>query len=333
MKKQIQLVYYEKGWIIEKIVQQWASILEASNFKTIVSFNDSKNGSDVYIHFIYLNTVPVKGARNIVYVTHVDKWWKAIKLILLAREGVEFVTMSRETQSLVKRYTGSSAVYCINPVSIHFKTNQPPKKVFTFGLFFRLYDDDRKSNNAINKLVTLAEKLNPVCKLILFGAGFSSISEKNPNAASLMDIYDGPFDVVEYESCMKRCDYVVYFGRDEGAISILDAATLDIPVLAIYQGYHIDIPLAKGSMLFNHEDEILSIIKNICYSAQGEGLKLKNIENLIIDKADINNSSNLWHIIFIPFINNKFLIRENNLLHTFIYCYRLVFPKNNPNYV
>ena len=81
----IQIVVGEQGWIIGVLAEQLRESIEKSfsNSSTIkLVYGDPQQGDEIYIHFIYLNAKIVKGARNLIYVTHVDY---TIKLMLILK--------------------------------------------------------------------------------------------------------------------------------------------------------------------------------------------------------------------------------------------------------
>ena len=263
--KSIQIVCYERGWIVDAIARQWLSQLSEnqSEFEVKLCYHLPEPGADIYVHFIYFTAIIVPNRINVVCVTHIDHWWKAFKIIQLARLKVNFIAMSTHTRDVINDYTNSSNAMHYIPRSIHF--NRFEVKLFkklVFGLFFKFHEDGRKNDAAINKLCNVASRNNKYCKLILFGKGFNRLVALHKNLVA--EINENEFDILEYKKTLNKCDYVVYFGYDEGAISILDAATLGIPVLATKQGYHLDIDLPRGSMLCNTSDEIVSIIESLC---------------------------------------------------------------------
>jgi len=315
-KKHIQIIVYEKGWILEAIAKNWQKdILKIPCFSCELVF-DKSSYADIYIHFPYTKAKLVKGARNIVYVTHINFSSKLKYLYRSLQSGAEFLTMSKMTTSYIKRIFPFSITYTIPPQSINFarkKTN----KFLTVGLFFRCYADNRKNNKAIQDLFKIAEAHAGNLHLIVYGQGFEKfIPTLNPSYIT----YDqSRFNAEVYEAYIKQSDYVVYYGFDEGAISILDAATLNVPVLTSKQGYHLDINLPVGSFLFSKADEINETIQKILdYSFHHE-------ENYSMDRTFEEILKNPGHknlkpafIIFLYFCVASFRfnpIREKNDLY------------------
>lgn len=325
--KTIQIVCYDRGWILEAMAKQWVRDLSVNQGKYDVklSYNFPEEGSDIYVHFIFFSAVIVPKSINIVLVTHIDHWWKAFSIISLSRANVNFISMSRQTQHLINRYTTLSNAYYYSPSSIHFhiKENNIVDSI-VFGLFFKVHPDGRKNNDAIKKLFTFANHQNKKCKLILYGKGFKDIASQYTNMS--VDIFEDDFEVTEYSKKLKECDYVIYFGYDEGAVSILDAATLSIPVIATRQGYHLDIELSKGSMLCDSADEVVSAIKNICnaVSDRSEDKLLINIFNQI---SLLNNVVPLWTYLNVFIVKNDFIRNAKHVKEDILIFYKFIIKK------
>lgn len=320
MTEKIQVVCAKskQDWINGAIARQWSSLLKDGlpGAEIELVFGDPKPGADTYVHFTNLTAKPVAGARNIAYVTHVDTWWKAIVVLSQARSGVELVTMSSQTQDLLNRYAGRSHAICINPQSIHFKDQDRTAKALTFGLFFKLYPDGRKNTDAICKLFAFADHHPDTCRLVLYGKGFSALLASFPNASTVL--YEADFDKDTYAQHLKLCDYVVYFGRDEGAISVVDATALDIPVLAIWQGYHADMPLAKRSQLFDSADAIIAATTRLCGCIAASQNTTDPVS--LFDGSQLRQEMpgrvSIWRYLWVPFVRNDFLQRKGNLSKT-----------------
>ncbi|MBL7003855.1 MAG: hypothetical protein ISR69_07515 [Gammaproteobacteria bacterium] len=308
MKKTIQIVLDTKGWILEVLANKCYDELSTNKEKFNVSLKVGLGdpGKDIYIHFIYLSAQIIPNAVNIVYVTHIDRYHKAFRLVRLSRKNAFSVTMSTSTEELVKKYTGVNNVIAQVPKSIHFNGKDNFKKI-TFGIFSNLYPDKRKDDKTIAEFLSIANNFSQNIHVIIMGSGFNAIIKAN-NSLSY-DYYNNGFNVKDYKDNLIKCDYVVYFGRDEGAISILDASTLDIPIIAIEQGYHKDICLSKYSKLCKSSNEMISVIKGICNQTLKQNSYIN--WNAIVDNLIKNEQArgpSFFRYFLIPFIKNEFSI-------------------------
>ena len=271
---QISIKAWDSSWIIAAIAKQWQNELSRIGHEVAIDYHGADRTSQIHIHFIADDTRPIDGRLNIVFVTHLDFYWKILNCIRLYRKGASFVCMSKHTECVLRKFIPRAEIFTITPQSLHFGSVPIPGKI-TFGLFFRLYDDNRKDRRAIEALVNTVAENSSKAKLLIYGSGFDSIlSGKPTNSITYIPIVPGQFNIKSYRSYLEMCDYVVHFGRDEGAISILDAATLSIPVLATDQGYHRDITLPTGSLLLDTSDAITTGLVAIAANALGTAILL-----------------------------------------------------------
>ena len=309
-KRRVEIVVEESGWIIDVLAKKCFKELSQQEDLYEVSYSNSaaSEGKDIYIHFIYLNAKIIRGAMNIVYVTHVDRWFKAFRLIRLARENVYFVTMSEDTSRLVKKYTGVNNVFTQVPKSIHFEQDKNKRKI-NFGIFSLLYPDKRKGNDSIANFLAYSSTKNQNVEITVYGKGWEDLLANFPDLK--ITYYNNDFDLGLYTSLLKKCDYVIYFGKDEGAISILDASTLDIPIIAIAQGYHKNIRLSKYSKLCQDSDDMIKMLKGIIdqVSCQTTYNNWSEIIHSSINGLNLKSKSMLRSFL-IPFVKNKFLVEH-----------------------
>ena len=310
----ICLIVYEKGWILEALALKLKADINKISLDYTAFIKKSRENCDcrIYIHYIYLNTKIIKNSRNIVFVTHIDYYFKALIIYRLALQGAEFIAMSRQTEELIRRLSPKSKTFLLTPTSIRFNEfgiNQNEKLVF--GIFFRYYNDNRKNNIIIKKIIDYL-KYHENMKLIMFGKGLGYLL--NGEEYENIDCNDEEFDVERYKFKMKQCDYILYFGFDEGAMSIVDAASLGIPVLTTAQGYHLDLKLPKGSMLFNSASEVMEALVNLAetFAHPRPNTERQIAEILMHNDPPFNpNFLDYLRLCFVPFFENKFRRKDD----------------------
>lgn len=327
MKTKVEIICYEKGWIIESISKNYKSkIAKLKNISVNLSFFSPNPNRDIYIHLYYLYAKPVLGARNIIYVTHVNNWYSILNIIYLSSKysNIELACLSIQTVNYLKKIIKDKNIYCINQESLHFNKKKNKIKILTFGIFFRLYKDDRKSRQHIIRLIEIVRQNKLKCRLIIYGHGFDEFIDNKCNNI----IYDKSFfDKYKYKKYLQSCDYVVAFGKDEGYVSILDASSLGIKILALNQGYHRDIKLAPFSQLFENADQIIFAIKTILSASNLNLYPGYHIQKLIykIPKFFKINQSFLNKILLIFLIKNNF--RNQSTISEFLTIYYMVKKK------
>jgi glycosyltransferase involved in cell wall biosynthesis len=304
----LQIVCYEKGWILEEIAKKWQSQISMSlpDISVSLEFGKPVEGNDIYIHVNYSFAIPVQNARNIVYVTHLNTHIKLLKILLLARSGAEFICMSTQTRELLNKLSFNNQKHLVVPESLHFNTQARERKhCLTLGMFFRIYSDGRKSNENIRELAQIVADRNIL--LILFGSGFAQLLKDYSHANVI--IVDQEFKIEDYIKYLDMCDYVVYFGSDEGAISVLDSAARGIPVIATNQGFHQNIDLPKYSVLDKDPANLIRTIKQLSTPRRREDGK--DIISVVKYNSLPNNIRSVPLFVFqaikILFIRNPFL--------------------------
>lgn len=282
---------YEKGWILDAISLDWQEKLSKEYNVTINYCKPKKRffgknidnppTNDITLHFIYLNAVK-KSQIDIAFVTHIDKLWKRLLVAYIARQGIRFICLSNQTKYLVNRICDYQVnVENFTPNSLHFQRKNSIKNKITFGIFYRIYQDDRKKEDTLKGILATLNSFHNNAKIILYGNGFSDF--KNEYKDLDIDLVSETFNKSRYQKLMKKCDYVLYHPWDEGAYSILDAATLGIPVIVSDQGFHKDISLPLGSFVFNKSEDINRYISSIlsAYDNSEEFSVNSTIDNLI----------------------------------------------------
>ncbi len=246
----IQIVYQEGGWIFEALAFQWQKAFEAHGKCEVVQ-GIARAGADVYFHFYHGDAKLVKEALNVVYVTHISNYRHAVLIQSYAMQGALLITMSAETAEMVTTLVGNShQVLRVLPESIHFKPADEKLKPFRLGYFSRRYEDKRKKDHLIQDIIDRVEQASNT-KFLIFGSGWS-MGRKYKN----VEIDEGAFVLENYRKYLDEVDVAIALGQDEGAISILDAATCGVPVFTTTVGYHSEIPLARGSRLFDSPEMV-----------------------------------------------------------------------------
>ena len=308
--KKVQIVLDKNGGILEPLARQTLEELKEKRFDVELTVRDIKSDKDVYITYIYLNAKPIPDGLNVVFVTHVDRLFKAWRLIRLAMQDCVFVCMSGETKLLVERYTGSDRVYFINPKSLRYGEAKPVN--VTIGVFSNIYPDGRKGDYCILNVLKEAEKFGNV-NFRIMGSGWQKILSKVDGGTYVY--HDEEFNLEVYNAFLSECDYVAYFGEDEGAISILDATALGKPVLAVEQGFHRDLPRHHYSKFFKSTKAMSFGLIELMRSLNGTTNQTtwSDIVNLKVRKSPLKLFKALY-IFKLPFVRNSHSIEFQRFL-------------------
>ena len=283
-KNPVEIVCYKNGWIYEAIAEDFFKQIKDKypNRDIRITKYPTLREKVIYIHLWFMVAIePIRNSRNIYYVSHLDKLKKIIKIIKLAKLNSEFLCMSQETAEYLSNIIRNKKIYAVSPKSFHFKNKKSNNKKITFGLFTRIYKDKRKKDKLIRKFIDIINSSsNKNAELIIYGEGFENIIKNQ----SKNIIYDKTkFNKNTYIKYHNKCDYVVYFGQDEGAYSILDAAANGKKVISTNQGFHKDINLSIGSHLVNNPIKIIEIIGSLIQDHKKNN-KIITLEDCIEDK-------------------------------------------------
>ena len=71
------------------------------------------------------------------------------------------------------------------------------------------------------------------------------------------------FEHEQYLHILEACDYLLYFGLDEGAMSVLDATQVGLKTIAPLVGFHREIGIDYP---FENQEELNEIFKKLAHN-------------------------------------------------------------------
>jgi len=213
--------------------------------------------ADVNHHLIYrgYNFERVKGIQTLM-VTHVDSTKKAHLLKKQLQVADLGICMSRETMdNLFQIGIPREKLSYVNPA--HDGIIKPKK--FVIGITTNVYNDGRKREYFINKLV---DHISANCfSFRIMGEGWDEqVTLLNEYGFDV--IHWSEFDYEEYIQLIPQLDYYLYMGMDEGQMGFVDAAAAGVKTIVTTQGFHLD---AKEGIThgFKTLEELVSIFQGI----------------------------------------------------------------------
>jgi hypothetical protein len=223
---------YQTDWIFTRICERLANELELAGVEVEVS-SSPMTGFDVVHHIPYHAVRPIDRTLNTSYITHVDstpKWWLLKWQLQL---GVHGICMSSTTaRSLNNKFNGRFFHFVTPPASRYVA----PRRT-KIGVFFNRYRDGRKRDV---ELLEFAKTIGPeTITLVIMGSGWEDFAFLLESLGVTLEFYK-KFEASQYEDLLVEVDYVLYFGFDEGAISISDALACGTKVVVTPQGFHRD---------------------------------------------------------------------------------------------
>lgn len=230
------------GWIISALAEKISSRITKEHEETL---------SEVVLHLPYRSYWGNwSDEKDVLWVTHVDKVWKYVQLIFSFFYCSHVIFISEETYTrflwLDKLLGKKSSV--VMPSS---NRSTGVNRRLHFGVFTKVYEDGRKNESWIRDFILEFNKESILVSII--GDGWDSV---------VQELRDFDYDIehriefngIEYETILNSCDFVLYSGWDEGAISVLDAACFGKQILATYQGFHRDLEYDPLTMVKSRKE-------------------------------------------------------------------------------
>jgi hypothetical protein len=232
----VNIVCYEDaGWILGRIADRLSDELRACGV-SVTQSRTPQEGFDVVHHIPFHPVARRSGtATESMMVTHLDTPSKLSRVRRLAEVGVIPIAMSRQTVDLVnKGLSAESKETAVCALLPSFIDRHPRLRV---GVFYRLYSDGRKREQVLG--ACLRELGLGNFELFIMGSGWEpEISRFRREGLAVS--YASDFDSTTYLAWLDHVDVVVVTGRDEGAVSFLDALAVGNRVIVSRIGYHAD---------------------------------------------------------------------------------------------
>jgi hypothetical protein len=235
------LVLQERGWILEKLATRLADHLAAWNVEAQISYSPSSQ-ADVnhWVHYLYLDGGMY--AKNTMSITHVDRSAKLHILKQRMKKADMGICMSRMTlEQLVLSGIPREKLCYITPAH---DGEVVPRRI-VIGITSQIRRDGAKREDV---LIKMAQTIR------LDAFQFEIVG---PNWENVIPYFQAAGATVNYNSGMylgsneehlrlvyerlKRFDYYLYMGWDEGSMGFLDALAAGIPTIVTPQGFHLDI--------------------------------------------------------------------------------------------
>lgn len=226
-------------------------ILELQNLNLRVSSEFNQKSPPFWLHQIYFRfAVPSRASLTTVLVTHIDTGLKMKYCRWLRARGCVLICLSNQTaQILAKACSSSEGIVWVNPESLTSDVKRKIRLIY----FSNSYKDGRKREGM---LLSVLSSLDPAwLQLSLMGSGLDSLYSQIIELGIEVD-YRRNFDVEFSKSALSTGDFLLYFGMDEGAMSVLDAMSAGVPVLASPTGFHLDIDSNLVNLCPNLEDYV-----------------------------------------------------------------------------
>lgn len=188
---------------------------------------------DINHHINYLPYKP-NGTKNTLMITHI---WEGYKLDAL-KKGMETadvgISMSQETDDQLKEW-GLPAEKLAVVLPAH---DGIPRRHQIVAILTNVYPDGCKRHDMFEQLVKTLDKNEWAFRIM--GKGWEDVLP--PLVAEGLQVdYFHDFDYDTHKLILESSDYLLYFGKDEGAMSVLDAKNAGLKLIAPNVGFHKEI--------------------------------------------------------------------------------------------
>lgn len=245
----IHIVNYEigvKSGILTKYADKMVNHLIRLGHDVTVSENPEE--ADVNHHINYHSYQSHKG-KNTTMVTHIDTPEKLEKMKEVSKEAVG-ICFSNETKEQLEKEGIKNLEVILPATSI-------VRRPRIIAILTQLYSDGRKREEMFEALLKTVDPEKFVWNIV--GEGWEPIVEKVSKDGHRI-MYQAHYSPEVGQSILNSADYLLYFGKDEGAISVLDATQAGVRTIAPLVGFHKELEITHP---FDTQEELNSIFKEL----------------------------------------------------------------------
>lgn len=254
----IHIINYEigvKSGILTKYADQMVNGLIRLGHEVTVSNKPAE--ADVNHHINY-QSYKLHTGVNTTMVTHLDTPEKVLMMKEVAKMA-HGICFSKETKDqLVKEGIKKESLSVIHPAT---NVTRRPRIV---AIMTQLYPDGRKREQMFLDLLQTIDVKAFVWNIV--GEGWESILEQAAKEGADV-LYQKHYTPEIGQGVLNNSDYLLYMGKDEGAISVLDAKMAGVKVIAPNVGFHKEIGIDHP---FDTQDELDAIFKAIQANPVGD---------------------------------------------------------------
>ena len=229
-----------QGWIIERLMQDILHLLVTRGVKTRIGTGEDYQGEDVIFNSRYLTPFSDHRAKvNSLFITHVDDRTKEIQLKALFKGFNSLVCMSPQDAEFVAALKGSQ----LGIAGIDLPARDLKVRPTRIAIFSACYEDGRKNEHWItdyfqNKPATCKQNF----VFCFMGWGWEKFCLTLGDLEMNFEIYrysrftSGEYEL--YKEVLPTMDVLLYLGFDGGSMSVYDAISAGIDVIAPNISYH-----------------------------------------------------------------------------------------------
>lgn len=240
----IQSVYIvepdNQGWIIERLMRDIVEVLAQRRYAVSIGPPKGYNGETVILNSRYLTPFfDDRALVSSVFITHVDDRIREAELRRTFGVFNSFVCLSPHDAEFVAALKGGSE----GVVGIELPMRDQVVRPFRIAMFSACYEDGRKNEKWLTEYFRLRPETHKMEFVLNFlGSGWENFSKGLADLDLNFEIcrysrkLEGEYQF--YKERLADCDALVYLGFDGGAMSVYDAITSGMEILATDISYH-----------------------------------------------------------------------------------------------
>lgn len=242
----INIINYELGMnngILSKYANKMFSELQKLGEDVYITQKpDLKADIRHHINYLPYSYTPF---HNTLMITHIFEGYKLEKLREAMKTASIGICFSDDTKDwLIERGLDKEKLTTILPAHDQF-----PRRKLKVLIVTNVYPDNCKREEMF-----YAIPHNEDIKYTIMGKGWKQADYPE-------------FNYEIYKKLLQENDYLLYFGKDEGAMSVLDAKQVGLKVIAPNIGFHKDLEIDYP---FDTQEELNQILKNLTHNPVGD---------------------------------------------------------------
>ena len=265
-----------QGWIIERLMRDLAQELSERGVATRIGPASSYAEEDVIYNSRYLTPFYDSRARvNSMFVTHIDDRIREAELRRSFGRFNSYVCISPHDAEFVSGIRGDGA----GVIGIELPPRDESVRPIKLALFTARYEDKRKNEDW---LIEYFRNKTPDARqrfiLCFLGSDWERFCDRLAQIDMSFEVFrysrELPNEYARYREVLAGCDVMLYLGFDGGAMSVYDAISVGVDVVAANASFHRGF--GDGVRLFDTQADFFAELDRLCGQHESRQLALVN---------------------------------------------------------
>lgn len=250
----INIVNYEEALGYDGILSKYAKTMQLYLVKlghSVTVDSKPRKNADINHHINYESYVHLPSTKNTLMVTHITDEKKLENLKKGMKTADMGICFSHETEKELKN---EKIPKLTTVLPAHDSIPRRPRMI---AIVTNVYPSGCKREKMFVDLLNHIDKKKYV--FMIMGTGWERTLD-SVVGSGFVGQYHPKFEHDTYRKILQLADYFLYFGKDEGAMSILDATYAGIPCIAPNIGFHKELNIAYP---FDTQEDLENVFKKL----------------------------------------------------------------------